>query len=268
MSNFRPGQLNSHHQQDPQQELAYQVRLEVFEGPLDLLLYLIEKQELDITKVSLTAVTDQYLDYISHVERLSAENLAGFLVVAAKLLLIKSRALLPSPPEEAREPEEDVGEELARQLREYKRFKELAQQLAALDATGMQAYVRVGSSPKMEKTLDLSGVTLEELLAVVQEALSVQPEAGPVSEVVAAPAFTVSDKIRDIEQRLASRGRFSFQRLLRQAQSRAEVIVTFLALLELIRARRVGVKQDALFGEIFVSAPQETESVDPRPEPQ
>ena len=240
----------------PTQDPAYRVHLEVFEGPLDLLLYLIEKQELDITEVSLAAVTDQYLDYISHAEHISAENLASFLVVAAKLLLIKSRALLPTPPTEEME-EEDVGEALALQLREYRRFKELARQLGALDEGGLRAYLRLAAAPRLDKALDLTDVTLDELLNAVQEALSLRPEVSPVGEVVAPLAFTIGDKTRAIEELLVSRGSFGFLGLLREAQSRAEVIVTFLALLELIRAHRISVQQERLFGEILVSRPKQ-----------
>jgi len=230
----------------------YRVKLEVFEGPLDLLLHLIEKQDLDITKVSLAVVTDQYLEYISHLERISAETLADFLVVAAKLLLIKSRALLPVPPIAEGEEEEDIGDELARQLQEYKKFKEVAQQLREREERGFHAYLRVASFPHVERKLDLTGVSLADLIAAVQEALSLQPPPGPVGEVVAPLVFSISDEIQYIESLLAEKGSFSFDRLLRRAASRPKIIVTFLALLELIKACRVQVQQEQLFGEIFV----------------
>lgn len=258
---------NTEAQPDDQREQgrSYQVHLEVFEGPLDLLLHLIEKQELDITKISLASVTDQYLDYIDHVERISAENLASFLVVAAKLLLIKSRALLPTPPEPEAE-EEDVGEELARQLRAYRRFKELAKHLKEKEAEGYCTYLRLAPLPRLEKTLDLTEVTLEQLLVAVREALSLQPEAGPVSEVVAPIVISITDKIHDIEGMLTAQGSFSFKRLLRQAHSRGEIIVTFLAMLELIKAGRARVQQERLFGEILISRPENPSSL-ATPEP-
>jgi len=237
-------------------EQPYRVKLEVFEGPLDLLLHLIEKQELDITKVSLVSVTDQYLEYISHAEAINADNLADFLVVAAKLLLIKSRALLPAPPASLAEEEEDVGDELARQLREYKLFKELAQQLRAREELGLRAYLRLATLPDLEKTLEPNEVSLEDLLNAAREAFALQAPAAPVNGVVKPVTISIADRIRHIETLLNRKGSFSFQYLLRRARSRPEIIVTFLALLELIKGRRVQVQQDKLFGEIWVSRPE------------
>jgi len=244
-------------QGSPEAVQPYQVKLEVFEGPLDLLLHLIEKQELDITKVSLVAVTDQYLDYISHAQDINADNLADFLVVAAKLLLIKSRALLPAPPAPMGEEEEDVGDELARQLREYKLFKELAQQLRAREELGLRAYLRLAALPDLERKLDMTGVSLEDLLAAARETLALQAPAGTVDGVVAPVMISIADRIQQIESLLKRRGSFSFHRLLRRAKSRPEIIVTFLALLELIKARRLRVEQEKLFGEIWVSRAEE-----------
>lgn len=236
---------------------SYRVRLEVFEGPLDLLLHLIEKDELDITKVSLAAVTEQYLDYISRLDCLNAENLASFLVVAAKLLLIKSRALLPAPPPAEGEEEEDVGDELARQLQEYKILKEWALELREREEQGLRTYLRLGTAPALRRELDLNGVSLADLLAAARDALAIQPPRPAVNGVVPPVIISIADCIQHIESLLVHAASFSFQRLLRQATSRTEVIVTFLALLELIKARRVQVEQDRLFGEIVVSrAPQ------------
>ena len=243
---------------------AYQVKLPLFQGPLDLLLHLIEKQELDITTVSLAAVTDQYLAYISHAERISADSLADFLVVAAKLLLIKSRALLPAPAAVAGvEPEEDVGEDLVRQLQEYRRFKELAQQLGHREEGGLSAYVRLAYGAEVERTLDLSQVSLDDLLGAVRQALAVQPPAPPVNGVVGRLVFTVADKIREIEGLLVAEGCFSFNQWLREAQSLDEIIVAFLALLELLRARRIAVSQERLFAEILVLPPEGSSAPNP-----
>jgi segregation and condensation protein A len=261
MSTITDARANGH------SELPYRVHLEVFEGPLDLLLHLIEEQELEITKVSLAAVTDQYLVYIQRLDRITAENLVEFLVVAAKLLLIKSRALLPVPPTQEGEAEEDVGEELARQLREYKRFKELGQQLGAMEAEGLRAYLRVAPLPRLERELDLTGISLDDLLAAVQEALSLQPEPSPVVEVVAPLVVTVAEKIEHIAALLKEHKSFSFQRMLRRARSRAEIIVTFLALLELIKAGRARVEQKQLFGDILVLAPEEGNGLSSAAEP-
>ena len=248
-----------------QAEPVYQVRLDVFEGPLDVLLRLIEKEELDITKVSLVAVTDQYLDYISHLEQLEPAVLADFLVIAAKLLLIKSRALLPAPPALPDAEAEDVGDDLVRQLREYKLLKELAQRLRQREESGLRAYLRVASLPHLEQKLDLSDVTLDDLMNAVREALTVQPPAPTADEVVPPVTITIGDKIQVIEGMLARKGAFGFRRLLRKAASRAEIIITFLALLELIKARCVSVRQEKLFGEIMIAPAQEPQT---QPAPQ
>jgi segregation and condensation protein A len=247
----------------PEEVQPYCVTLDVFEGPLDLLLHLIEQRELDITKVSLAAVTDQYLEYIQHIERIRVEHLAEFLVVAAKLLLIKSRALLPAPPVSEPEVEEDLGEELARQLREYKKFKELARQLGQREEDGLRAYVRIAPVPEVERELDLTDVSLDDLLAAVREALAERPPSEPAGLVVAPVTISIVDKIRDLETRLAQEASFSFTRMLRNATSRTEIIVTFLALLELIKGGGVQVRQERLFGEILVFAAEEP----PQPSP-
>ncbi len=232
----------------------YQVRLPVFEGPLDLLLHLIEREELDITSVSLAQVTDQYLAYLSLMEDPQAEVLADFLVVAAKLLLIKSRALLPQPPGVLSTEEEDVGEDLARQLIEYRRFKRASEALRRREEAGLRAYLRLAPLPPLERHLDLEDVTLNDLVAAMCQALSVSPPAPPVSEVVAPVTITIADRIAVIRATLRTSARVSFNRLLAEATSRLEIIVTFLAVLELIKSGHIDVQQDRLFGEIVILA--------------
>jgi len=249
-------------------EPHYEVRLDVFEGPLDLLLRLIERQELDITRVSLVAVTDQYLEYIRRLEHLDAATLADFLVVAAKLLLIKSRALLPAPSRPAEAEQEDVGDALVRQLREYRVFKDLALRLREREAAGLRTYLRVAPPPRLEKKLDLSGVTLEELLAAVQAALVAIPDAAPVNGLIQPFTITIGEKMQAIDALVARKGAFGFLRLLRRAQSRAEIVVTLLALLEMIKAGRVAVQQDKLFGEILVTRVESASTLAPQQPPQ
>ena len=213
---------------------------------------MIEKHELDITKISLAQVTDQYLEYISLLHELEAAALADFLVIAAKLLLIKSQMLLPQPP--PIEEEEDVGDELVRQLIEYKKFKEAAQELRQREEMGLRAYVRVAPPPGLERTVDLEGITLDDLLEAVQQALVVTPLAPSVSNMVTPITITIADKISQIEAALRRRGRVSFNRLLARAASRMEIIVAFLAVLELIKRQRVDVQQERAFGEIIITA--------------
>ncbi len=231
---------------------SYEIELPVFHGPLDLLLHLIEREELDISAVSLAQVTEQYLDYLSRLEELEAGVLADFLVIAARLILIKSRFLLPRPevPEDEEE-EEDPGEALARQLREYKRFKMVAEQLRDRERQGLRAYVRVASAPVVERRLDLGNVSLQDLLIAMQEVLAEKPPA-PADPVVQPLTITIHDKIMLAGRLLRERSVVRFRDLLDRATHRVEVAVTLLAVLELIKRQRIVVEQPQLFGDILI----------------
>ena len=232
--------------------ISYEVKLPVFEGPLDLLLHLIERQELDITMVSLAQVTDQYLEYIHHLEQRSAANLADFLVVATKLLLIKSRLLLPRPPMPEEDEEGDIGQNLVRQLIEYKKFKEIAAQLSQRQGQGYRAFVGVAKVTVSGKSLDLDDTALESLVAAVKRALQILPPAPPVSGVIPPPTVSIQEKIDLIKSTLRTRQETDFGELIASARSRVEIIVTFLAVLELIKARFLSVRQEKLFGRILL----------------
>jgi segregation and condensation protein A len=233
------------------QSSDYAVRLDTFEGPLDLLLRLIERAELDITTISLARVTDQYLAYMRQLQEIHPDLLADFLVVAAKLILIKSRALLPRPPV-VEEEEEDVGQDLVRQMEEYRRFKEASLCLQRREEQGLRSYVRVASPPLKPRGLAPGEVTLSELLAALERVLAVAPTE-PVSSIVPPLAVSIDDKIRAVESMIAANGRVHFTGLLHRAGSRAEIIVTFLAILELIKRGRLLVEQAEAFGEIYLS---------------
>jgi segregation and condensation protein A len=233
---------------------TYEVKLPLFEGPLDLLLHLIEREELDITKISLAQVTDQYLAYISRLEELHPETLVDFLVVAARLLLIKSQVLLPRPEAQPLAvDEEDPGEALARQLREYKQFKGVAQYLGSRAASGMRTFLRVAPPPKLPRSVDLSNVTLDDLVTVWRQALLARlPDEDLI---ISSPQLTITidDKIALLRRRLAQQEHITFSSLLAEAHSRLEVIVTFLALLEMYKAQEIALHQESLFGEIFIA---------------
>jgi segregation and condensation protein A len=233
----------------------YEIQLPSFEGPLDLLLRLIEREELDITTVALARVTDQYLERLAQLEQRETRDLADFLGVAAKLVLIKSAALLPRPsPPSHEEDSEDVGQDLVHRLRIYKRFKEIADMLHRREESGLHTYIRLGPSPRRAPDPDLSDVSLQDLLSLAQEALDLI--AGPpVDEVVAPVTVTIEEQIAHIELELNRARQVAFRALLSQAASRLEVIVTLLAVLELIKQDRVSVQQDDLFGEIFIQKP-------------
>ena len=239
--------------------MTYQVKLAIFEGPLDLLLHLIERKELDITKVSLSQVTDQYLEYIGFLKEVEVAALAEFLVIAAKLLLIKSQVLLPSPSPVLEREEGDIGDELVYQLIEYKRFKEAAKSLKVREEKGLRAYVRVAPPLERARLLDLGDISLADLVEAMRRALEVHPPVPSVSDMVTPFTITIDDKIALIEEMMVEYNRISFKRLLaRSAQlmdvSRLEIIVTLLAILELVKRNRIDVQQEDLFGDIFISA--------------
>jgi segregation and condensation protein A len=231
----------------------YQVQLPMFEGPLDLLLHLIEREELDITKVALAQVTDQYLAYLAILKEIEVEFLTDFLVVAAKLLFIKSQALLPTPPPSlVDEEEEDIGAQLAHQLRVYKQFKIVAQTLRQREANGLKSFIRMALPPKFEPRLAVGEVTLDDLVAAVHQALEVRPADPAVSEVVSPITVTIGQQMTLIRDELTHRTQINFRHLLGQAASRVEIIATFLAVLELIKQYVIEVRQDTSFGDIVI----------------
>ena len=231
---------------------TYQVKLPVFEGPLDLLLHLIEREELDITEVSLAQVTNQYVDYLAQFSERQLDNLADFLVVAAKLLLIKSRVLLPQPPLTSTSEEEEDADDLVRQLIEYKRFKEAALRLAEIEALGLHSYIRLAPVPRLEKSVDLEDVTLDDLLAAVHQVLAIKPLEPSVNGTVRPITITITDQMSLIERRTAGGRSVSLLRLVEGASSRMEIIVTLLALLEMVKQLRVTMQQDGPFGDIVL----------------
>ncbi|GAB4490661.1 MAG: ScpA family protein [Anaerolineales bacterium] len=229
----------------------YTVQIPVYAGPLDLLLQLIERAELDITAVALAQVTDQYLTYIRAMPEARAEEISAFLVIAAKLIQIKSEALLPRPP--AREPgEEDPAEALALQLKIYKRFKEIASWMEEREKAGLRTHLRLAPPPKMEGRLDLSNITLQDLLQAAESVFLNEKEKQALGTVISAPKVTIREKIAFIAERLSRGEAASFRELIGAAKSRLEVVVTFLAMLELIKRYRIAARQDALFGDIEI----------------
>jgi len=235
---------------------GYRVQTAVYDGPLDLLLQLIERADLNITTLALAQVTDQYLAHLRQMEEQDAAEVSGFLVIAARLLQIKSAALLPHQSiEQAPVEEEDSGEALTRQLILYKRFKELAAVLGKRQEDGLRTYLRVAPPPiKAEAKLDLSGVTLQDLVYAAREIFFSKPDLPALSRVVSMPRITIREKIRAIIDSLRELRNAPFCFFIKQQGDRLEIVVTFLAMLELIKRRVVSASQSEMFGEIAVSA--------------
>jgi segregation and condensation protein A len=236
-------------------QTPYSISVPVFSGPLDLLLRLIEREELDITQVSLTQVTDQYLKQMTELRERRVEGLADFLVLAARLLLIKSQALLPKPPEIGIT-EIDPGEELAKQLRVYKKFKDMSEWLDSRQLQGLRTFLRIAAPVVVAKTVDLSGVELYDLRVAMADVLS-RPIEKPrsVSELVGRPRITVRGSINKIAASLRRRIKVSFFALLKRGhtnKTKTEIIATFLGILELARRNMVKAEQAEAFGDIDI----------------
>jgi segregation and condensation protein A len=237
----------------------YRIQTSIYEGPLDLLLELIEHAELDITALALAQVTDQYLSYLKNLEDRDPAEVSAFLVIASRLLQIKSAALLPRPSFDAPlHEEEDPGEALARQLIIYKRFKELAAVLMDREAKRMQTHLRVAPPMvKVEPHLDLSGVGVRDLLRAARGILLAQPNLPALSHVVSRPRITIREKIGAIISAIRRIGHTTFRALLQVQNDRLELVVTFLAMLELIKRRAVNAEQIDLFGDIHIQAAED-----------
>jgi len=232
-------------------QLNYTVHTPVYDGPLDLLLNLIERAELDITTVSLASVTDSYLSYINGLEQINPDEISAFLLIAAKLLQIKSEALLPRPP--VRQPgEEDIGQALVDQLKLYKRYKEIGAWMNERQDKNLRTFLRIAPPPKVEAKLDLSNLTLEKLVAAAEEAFAKEQNKKPLGSIIAAPRITIREKIDLILKTMKDVERASFRSLLDQDASRLEVVVTFLAMLELVKRYRIHAHQEDLFGDIEI----------------
>jgi len=239
------------------QESGYEVHTPVFEGPLALLLRLIEKKELDITKVALAQVTDEFLEHVEQMRaNMQIEIVAEFLSVAAKLLWIKSRALLPKPPASANldEQEDDTGDELIRQLRAYRQFKEAAGWLRQRDHEGLRDYIRTNTSPRPKRiSMDISGLRLD-VLKRVAEAMLFPSELPRPEGAIQRPRISVIDQISLIRRRLGSWARVTFRRLLSDTPSRLEAVVTLQAILELMKQHSIAAQQTEMFGDITIEA--------------
>ncbi len=235
----------------------YKVKFEVFEGPLDLLLYLIQKEEVDIYEVNLTKLATQFLEYIEVMRMLDLDIAGEFLVMAATLMYIKSRELLPKDQQvtpEDEEPGEDPRWELIRQLVEYKKFKDAAARLQELEIRQENTYPRLPAKPEfgVDDAVTRGSVSLFDLLNAVNSVLK-RVDQREVPRDIFEDKWTVSEKIEHLLQMVTEGATIIFFQLFVGATSRSEVVVTFLALLELIRLRQLVAVQKEPFGEIQVS---------------
>lgn len=237
--------------------MDYKVKLEVFEGPLDLLLYLIKRDEVDIYDISIQRIAKQYLEYMEAFQVLNIDLAGEFIVMAANLLYIKSRTLLPK---EQQMPEEDTDEddprwELIRQLIEYKKFKEAASRLRTRETLQEQLFPRFPATPELAPTGDLllDEVGIFDLISAFQKVLKrLESRKQEDLREIFEENFTVADKIEFLLRVIYDGIPVRFEECFAEAAGRAEIVVTFLAMLELIRLKQLRVRQESDFEEIWI----------------
>lgn len=241
--------------------MQYRVKLNVFEGPLDLLLHLIKEQEIDIYDIPIAVITQQYLETLDLMKTLDLDIAGEYLVMAATLMLIKSRILLPKSeiPEEG-EAEElvDPREELVRRLLEYKKYKDAAGSLRTMEEHQSRVYHRSLSGLPEEEQEYLEEVSIFDLLNAFQKLLA---ETGnPALKEISLDEISVTDKLNTILERLEQNPRLEFHQLFEPDRTRADLVATFLALLELVRLKLVRVAQPSFLGTIFLYKNPEEET--------
>lgn len=245
----------------------YKVKFEVFEGPLDLLLYLIKKEEVDIYEVNLTELATQFIEYIETMRLLDLEIAGEFLVMASTLMYIKSRELLPVEQQvqvEGEEEGEDPRWELIRQLVEYKKFKDAAAQLQVLEVARENTFPRQPAKPEFEsdRPAPKPEVSIFDLLNAVNVVLQRFTKSGELRDIFE-DKWTVSEKIEFVIQMITKCSRVRFSELFSEAASRSEVVCTFLALLELIRLKQLVCVQPEPFAEIEIARAQQASGPPP-----
>lgn len=232
----------------------YKVNLEVFEGPLDLLLYLIKKDEVDIYDIPINRITTQYMEYLELMKILNLEIAGDFIVMASTLMLIKSRLLLPDeergPVEE--DDEDDPRWDLVRQLVEYKKFKDAAGFLEHLEEEQENVFGREGEHVELGARPDvgMQDISIFDLITALNQALDRAPKED--LQEIFAEQFTVADKVNDLLERTSGGKPLTLGRLFRNMRSRQEIVCTFLAVLELIKLNRLSARQDSHFDEIVI----------------
>jgi len=230
------------------------VQLEIFEGPLDLLLHLIKKNEVNITDIPIATITEQYLATLELMQTLNLDMAGEFLVMAATLIHIKSRMLLPAGEDEPDDEEEGVDprEELVRRLLEYQRFKEAASELGQRDLLTRDVFARSAASPETPAPAGFRELSVFELLTALRRVLERLPK--DEFHEVTLEKITVREKMTLVLDRLHANVQVLFESLFAEARSRMEVIVTFLAMLELVKIRAIRIYQDEPQGAIVIEA--------------
>ncbi len=233
--------------------MSYKVKLEVFEGPLDLLLYLIKKEEINVYDIPIAKITGQYLEYLNLMQMLDLKLAGEFLVVASTLMQIKSKMLLPPEEQEPEEEEpQDPRAELVRKLLEYRKFKEAANRLEEIENAQSQVFRRriPPASYAVAEEGDYFEASVFDLISAFSKILKIIPKKQFLE--IIKDEFTVEKKVHDLLHLLVVKPVIYFSKLFEQARNKVEVITTFLAILELMRLKEIIVRQSRSFGEIQI----------------
>ena len=238
-------------------KIKYEVILESFEGPLDLLYHLIEKEKVDIYDIPISKITDQYIEHINAMKEFDLEVTSEFLIMASTLIEIKSKMLLPKVKKEEIEDEDglDPREELVRKLIEYKKYKEASLELKAREDTYKKIYYKAREEIEYyEEELDLEGVDLSTLMELYENILEKGLDLPKDTEFeeIKRDEITIEESIRDVLYTLNLKKKIKFQDLFEANSTKAVIVTTFLAILELIKQKSISIKQENNFSEIYV----------------
>lgn len=244
--------------------MSYEVKLETFEGPLDLLYHLIEKNEIDIYNIPISEVTDQYIQYLDNLQKFDMEMASEFLVMAATLLEIKSRMLLPNPIEEQIEFDVqgvDPRRDLVLKLIEYKKYKiiadyfkqreELYGRVHFKEQDNIEDFINKIDYKESDITLDID-VLISSVQRVLKKLKRLDENRKSFFQELKRDIYTVEEKVELLKKKVQSKTIVSFNKLFSQDSCKLEVIVTFLALLELLKLKEIEIKQDYIFGDILI----------------
>lgn len=242
--------------------MSFKVQLDIFEGPLDLLLHLIKKNEVSITEIPIATITEQYLATLELMQTLNLNVAGEFLVMAATLVHIKSKTLLPPEEGDDDEEEEDSAEGLVRQLLEYQRFKEAAESLQSREILRRDVFTRTPEAAEEEGAVEFETLSIFDLLAALRDVLAALPKGGMHQIVL--ETISVRDKMHFILDLLHRQGQAVFQSLFESAGSRLEVVVMFLAMLELVKMRAIRIRQEGHAEPIVLELAAPLEEIESR----
>lgn len=234
--------------------MNYKVTIDNFDGPLDLLLHLIKKSDIDIYDIKIEEITKQYLDYINSMKEMNLDIASEYLVMASELMEIKSSMLLPIEKIEDEEYEEDPREQLIRRLIEYKRYKEITSELESLEEERLKIYTRSASDLKefkKDEEVDLGDVSLNDLMSAFQKFLDRKKEEQPLNTKVAKKGYSVAIRSKEIHNILKSKKKIEFEELFEEF-NKEYIVVTFISVLELAKKQNLLLAQENNFSKIYL----------------